>query len=476
MKYLVVIFIFCVNGIYAQVYPNYLQTNPSQDADTANVAIYYGTGNGNLTGRAHVVSFEHFAALIESYISAGLSDGDKGDITVSGSGATWNIDANAVGANEIAANAVGNSELSPTTLSGFGITDAAAIGLSNLTTVAVNTDILPATTNTIALGENAKLWAAIYLANGGLKIRSNGSKNLIINSNETLSSGDKTLNIITGGADRTIDFVGGDLSILSASSIDGTFSGSSSGNNTGDQDLSGYATIGDLHDELTRYYYFNDFITHVAADAVGNNMYASNNGSGAGMTTLPSSQRNVIGVNHLNTGIATTGRCALISNSNILSFGGGAWSYETKIDTIPTLSDATNRYLFWTGFGDVNTSALQSDGAYFLYDEGGVTAGSTASANWQCVTATGGTLTFHTTSTAVTDTHQKLTIEANAAGTQVLFYVNGVLAHTETSTIPTTLFTNVFGFSNGILKSAGNDNRTVGIDYIKIQCDYTTTK
>ncbi len=52
MKYLVVIFIFCVNGIYAQVYPNYLQTNPSQDADTANVAIYYGTGNGNLTGRA----------------------------------------------------------------------------------------------------------------------------------------------------------------------------------------------------------------------------------------------------------------------------------------------------------------------------------------------------------------------------------------------------------------------------------------
>ena len=273
MKYLVVIFIFCVNGIYAQVYPNYLQTNPSQDADTANVAIYYGTGNGNLTGRAHVVSFEHFAALIEAYISAGLSDGDKGDITVSGSGATWNIDANAVGANEIAANAVGNSELSPTTLSGFGITDAAAIGLSNLTTVAVNTDILPASTNTIALGENAKLWAAIYLANGGLNIRSLGSKNLIINSNETLSSGNKTLNIITGGADRTIDFVGGDLTITGAASIEGTHTGISSGSNTGDQIVPYYELI------ATIFYSGTDDVLRVIHNTFPGNWTISQTGS-----------------------------------------------------------------------------------------------------------------------------------------------------------------------------------------------------
>ena len=101
------------------------------------------------------------------------------------------------------------------------------------------------------------------------------------------------------------------------------------------------------------------------------------------------------------------------------------------------------------GFYD-STTANQVDAVSFVYDEGGVSTGSTASANWQVVTSSNSTRTWTTTTTAVgAGTWVKLGIIVNAAGTSVGFYINGTLVATHTANIPTGT-TRALGFGSQI--------------------------
>jgi len=152
--------------------------------------------------------------------------------------------------------------------------------------------------------------------------------------------------------------------------------------------------------------------------------------------------------------------------------GGGRILYETSVQ-VPTLSTSGERFAFISGFTSALNNITIPNGAAFLYDEGGVATGSAASANWQVLTAAGGSRTYTTTATVVTAGQwYKLQVIVNAAATSVGFYIDGTLVHTETSTIPTA----AIGFANQIIKSNGTTARSVLVDYVYLKQKYTTAK
>lgn len=209
--------------------------------------------------------------------------------------------------------------------------------------------------------------------------------------------------------------------------------------------------------------FLDDYLaeTTTAGDAVWAESIA---GTGAACTQSTLTSNADLGISSCTTGTTATGRAGLVTDVGSMAFGAGTTTYENRIRP-ENASNGTDRYQLYAGFYDTNT-VNQVDGAYFLYDEGGVTTGSTATTSWQCVTASNSTRTFTNSGIPVSvgSGMTKLTVEVNPAGNSVKFYVNQTLACTHTTNIPTGT-TRVVGSGVNIVKSVGTTARLVRVDY-----------
>jgi hypothetical protein len=196
-------------------------------------------------------------------------------------------------------------------------------------------------------------------------------------------------------------------------------------------------------------------------------------GTASAVSLVSPDQTNRIGVVRLVAGTTATGSAFIgDTTQGTTVFGQGAITYAASIQ-VPTLSSALQRHQILVGFFSQTTQVDQLNGIYFLYDEGGVTAGSTASPNWQRVTSSISTRTIVATTSAVAaSAWNNLRIEVNAAATSAAFYVNGVLVGTSTTNIPS----GVLGFCGpGILirKSIGTTSASVRSDWTFLRANYT---
>jgi hypothetical protein len=234
----------------------------------------------------------------------------------------------------------------------------------------------------------------------------------------------------------------------------------------------------DASNEWKRHYgveYFRDFYS------VNNDAYISisnaNSGAALGSQGPTGATSESSGTMGLSMPTTTNARAFAISNSGTVVLGSGLTVYEARV-YIPILSNSTDRYVFGAGFYDNAGGIDQTDGVYLLYDEGGASAGSTASPNWQIVTSSNSVrpLPFVTTSNVVTaGAWYILRIEINATGTQATFYINGTNVGTATTNIPTGI-ARATGFGAFAQKVLGTTTRNVLVNYMSFKQKYSTPR
>lgn len=110
-----------------------------------------------------------------------------------------------------------------------------------------------------------------------------------------------------------------------------------------------------------------------------------------------------------------------------IGYGAISCNWVVRINTASTV---TNRYNLRIGLGDT-FAGDQANGCYFDYTD------NVNSGNWVTKTAQAASRTATNTAVSTSGAFANFGISVNAAGTSVVFTINGTTVRTETATIPT---------------------------------------
>jgi hypothetical protein len=200
-----------------------------------------------------------------------------------------------------------------------------------------------------------------------------------------------------------------------------------------------------------------------------------------GTGAVISTSNSIFGTNKNGICIATTGSTATgfagpefgsPNNGFGFSIGNGQLIFEHLL-MIPTLSNATERFVVYSGIVQPAAFAAPQNGIFFYYDEGGILP--TSQINWKCYTSSTSTRTLTTSSIQVNANQwYKLKAVINAAATSVGFYIDGTLVATHTTNLPSTSLG--YALNSSIQKTTGTTARTLQIDYAAIAQTLTTPR
>lgn len=216
-------------------------------------------------------------------------------------------------------------------------------------------------------------------------------------------------------------------------------------------------------------YAFSDFFGDPGA--TGEPFIDASSGTNSGCTAASSAANTEVGIVSCSTGTTTTGFGYTRSAGANVPLGIGQAIYFGRVQGPSALSDGTNTFSQRTGFH----SAAANDIVAFLYSD------SVHSGNWACETQNNGSQTTADSGVVVAAaTWYDLQIVINAAGTNVLYYINGTAVCNSGAGISTNIPT---GFARAvsfapllIQKSAGTTARTAKVDYVQYWMQFTTAR